>query len=89
MYAKVSASGALGSNKHATGAVRVSFTGGYLVSFDKDVSVCAWTAASEGAGIVDVAPGAAFGGTSNDVSVAAQYPPGTPADQAFDLTVTC
>jgi hypothetical protein len=79
--------GSLGSNRGATSSSRAS-AGVYNVVFDADVSKCSRTATVAGANPAVVTTDA--GANAQTITVHTfGLPAATPADQSFNLTVTC
>ena len=99
IYANVSGTGTLGSNKHATGVVHTAGSGIYKVSFDRSVSTCglAATATVVPPGsttnplVATATPGPTVGDPASEVVITIENPhilPGN-TDGDFSLTITC
>jgi hypothetical protein len=94
LYARVSASGGIVSQRHVTSAARTS-PGVYIVTFDRDVSTCAYAVSAHNSspGLRESSATSLVGlfGPSAiaRVGVALGDSSGTFVDDAFSLTVTC
>jgi hypothetical protein len=94
LFATVSAAGGLVHGPHATGVTKQPvIAGAYVVTFDRDVSGCAYSATIGGSVVNNVPAGqisaAPRGGAANAVFVGTYDGAAGDADQAFSLAVFC
>jgi hypothetical protein len=90
-FAQISSACAVTNSSSSAGAVTATpvATGECEVTFSKDVSTCSSVATISGALGEIAVSGATKTITGDSVDVFTDVPAGTPANEAFNLTVTC